>query len=500
MRPGRKVLLAGAVATVFLCGPKLYAQEPANETKPPAATASPKVEERLVKRLPEDWRATALRFHVFSDADTGLADTPNVADEDIRLTALQRLIGIPGAEDFSAKHLQTEIEQIHATGHALPEANLRDVLSNYLESIGYHRNWAHNPLAVPLLENEAYTDPDPKLSLAALRALHRLEVKRLLETVDIRLGDVSYDYKNHKEQVDELEAEQETLLYQRDGIDLPEVMRNPPPLFRVPTKSNSIRVAMMGDFGTRGEDQHRVAAAMVEENKKIPFDFGLTLGDNFYFQLTSADDPQLKVAFEDLYGRMGITFYPCFGNHDWGGELPVIELQYSAKNPHWNFPAPYYTYTAGPVQFFVVNTEFQFDRPDGLYAGVDGVELRWLQTELEKSKATWKVVYGHIPAFTSTYVDNGPMQDLMAILKGRADFYIAGHVHNLEQHKPVGKVNLFIIGASGRGEVPVDASDPDTIFAKEAYGFGVLEANDHDLTIRILGEDDKEIHTATFHK
>ena len=88
----------------------------------------------------------------------------------------------------------------------------------------------------------------------------------------------------------------------------------------------------------------------------------------------------------------------------------------------------------------------------------------------------------------------------MEILKGRADFYISGHVHNLEQHKSVDGVNLFIIGSSGRGEVEVNDQDPDTVFAKEAYGFGVLEATDHNLTIRILGEDDKEMHAATFHK
>ncbi len=88
---------------------------------------------------------------------------------------------------------------------------------------------------------------------------------------------------------------------------------------------------------------------------------------------------------------------------------------------------------------------------------------------------------------------------LLPVLKGRADVYISGHVHNLEQHKPVDGVNLFVIGSSGRGEVAVH-DDPDTVWAKEAYGFGVLEANDHDLTIRIIGEDDKEMHSATFHK
>jgi hypothetical protein len=105
-----------------------------------------------------------------------------------------------------------------------------------------------------------------------------------------------------------------------------------------------------------------------------------------------------------------------------------------------------------------------------------------------------------MPPATSIWKSYPLTADLMPILKGHADVYISGHVHNLEQLKPQEGVNLFIIGASGRGEVPVNASDPETLFAKEAYGFGILDADDHALTIRILGEDGKELHAATFHK
>jgi len=250
---------------------------------------------------------------------------------------------------------------------------------------------------------------------------------------------------------------------------------------------------MMGDFGTRGEDQHKVAAAMVEYHHEKPFDFGITLGDNFYFKLQSPDDPGFKVAFEDLYGPMNITFYPVFGNHDWGGDVPAIEMMYSFKNPHWYFPAPYYTYTAGPVQFFAINT--------GLFDEPSAKQLRWLQTELDASHARWKVVYGHYPVFSNNYGPDRQMYNkLMPVLAYRADVYMAGHIHDLQQLRPASGVNFFIIGASGRGEIPVNASDPGTLFAKEAYGFGVLEADDHTLTIRILGEDGKELHAATFHK
>jgi tartrate-resistant acid phosphatase type 5 len=489
----RNVRIALWVALLAASAQYLVAQQ---STAAAALTA----EQELIRRLPDDWRVTALRYHVFSDFDSGIAASTEVAAEEIRLLALRRLAGIYGAEEFVARHLEDELENVRASGHQTPEARRRDILTAVLRNLGGRQNWINNPLTLPLLEKEAYTDPDPRVSSAALEALHHLEVRRLLAAVEARLTRVGDDYNNHKDEVDRLENEQDQLFYERDGIDLPAVMRVPPPVFQISPKTSSIRVAMMGDFGTRGEDQHKVAAAMVREHQKKPFDFGLTLGDNFYLDLTSPDDPQFKTAFEDLYGPMGITFYPSFGNHDWGGELPAIEIAYSQKNSHWNLPAPYYTYTAGPVQFFVVNTEFQFDRPEGLSAGVAPVQLRWLQAELEKSKATWKVVYGHVPTYTSLYSDNGPMTGLMETMKGRADFYISGHVHNLEQHKPVNGVNLFIIGSSGRGEVEVNEKDPDTIFAREAYGFGVLEATEHDLTIRILGEDDKEMHVATFHK
>ncbi len=508
MRPSRWFLIMAAawalsVSTLFW-QETAHAQEtnPTSTANSSPAPESASVEEQLIQYLPADWRQIAWRYHIFSEADApilGIKEKDGIP-EDVLLTALRRLVEVPGAEEFVAQHLQDELARLPSSSAGIPAGDVREALVAVLEEVGELANWRNNAITLPLLEKEAAADPDPEISLAASETIYDLESRRLLDTVEARLNRISYDYKNHKAEVDGLEAEEDELLYETSDIDIPKYLRTPPPVFSVKTKSGSIRVVMMGDFGTRGEDQHRVAAAMVQEDKKKPFDFGITLGDNFYFPLTSPDDPQLDVAFENLYGPMGITFYPCFGNHDWGGDLPAIELGYSGKNPHWRFPAPYYTYIAGPVQFFVVNTEFQAERPDGLYASVSPLELRWLQTGLEKSKATWKVVYGHIPPYTSTYVDHGPLQDLMAVMKGRADFYIAGHIHNLEQHKPVDGVNLFIIGASGRGEVPVDASDPGTIFAKEAYGFGVLEATDHDLTIRILGEDDREMHSATFHK
>jgi tartrate-resistant acid phosphatase type 5 len=441
------------------------------------------VEAQLVHRLPNDWKQPATLYSAFSRADNRLLEKD---DAELCIATLGRLMQKPGAEEFVAAHL----DQVLKTSAAV---NSRVDL---LYTLTYFNTWIQNPIIVPLLERVAATNPDPDVSIAAVKVLHLVEARRLQVIVSQRLKPFSSNYASNKDEVDRLEKEDEKLLYITDEITLPEYMEKPPVDFKVPVKSGSIRAVMIGDFGTRGEDQHRVAASMVQYHRKKPFDFGITLGDNFYFTLQSPDDPGFNVAFEDLYGPMNITFYPVFGNHDWDGDLPIIEMLHSHKSSHWYFPAPYYTYTAGPVQFFAINT--------GLLDQPSAAQLRWLQTELDASQARWKIVYGHYPIVSSRGIDYdilpGLYAKLIPVLRGRADVYLAGHIHSLQQHKPEEGINFFIIGGSGAGKDEVSAADPDSLFAKEAYGFGVLEADDHTLTIRIVDEDGKELHVASFHK
>src|SRR5262245_40518033 len=55
----------------------------------------------------------------------------------------------------------------------------------------------------------------------------------------------------------------------------------------------AVRVLAFGDFGDGGDHQRAVAAAMARYDKDHPFDFGLTLGDNFYEHgLNKADHPR----------------------------------------------------------------------------------------------------------------------------------------------------------------------------------------------------------------
>ena len=53
-------------------------------------------------------------------------------------------------------------------------------------------------------------------------------------------------------------------------------------------------------------------------------------------------------------------------------------------------PAAYYTFQAGAVQFFALDTDL-----------ISEAQLRWLTESLDKSVATWKVVYGHHPIYSA---------------------------------------------------------------------------------------------------
>ena len=55
----------------------------------------------------------------------------------------------------------------------------------------------------------------------------------------------------------------------------------------------------------------------------------------------------------------------------------------------WRMPAPYYTFTAGPVQFFAMDTN-----------EVSEAQLLWLKDGLANSRARWKLVYGHHPIYS----------------------------------------------------------------------------------------------------
>ena len=218
-----------------------------------------------------------------------------------------------------------------------------------------------------------------------------------------------------------------------------------------------IHVVAFGDYGTGSSNQAAVARAIAQRNASMPFDLGITLGDNFYLcGVRSVSDPKWKSRWEDFYTPLGFPFYAALGNHDYGHppiicpfgkSSPDAEVAYTAHSKSWHMPARYYSFKAGPVLFIAIDTE-----------GWSAEQLQWIQTTLASSAndpdIKWRIVYGHHPIYTSGVHLNERRisqlrEQLLPVLKaGHVDAYICGHDHDLE-HLRAGGIEFLICGGGG---------------------------------------------------
>jgi hypothetical protein len=247
-----------------------------------------------------------------------------------------------------------------------------------------------------------------------------------------------------------------------------------------------VRALAFGDFGDDSDRQERMAEAMRRAHAEKRFDLALTLGDNFYpAGMSGPADPRWERTFDRLYAPMGVPFYPSFGNHDWVlADSPASEIQRSARSALWRMPADRYTFVAGPVQFFALDTNL-----------VTRAQLDWLDRELARSTARWKVVYGHHPIYSYGMHGDDPAtrDNVLPLLRKRADLYLCGHDHDLQVLSPEDGVNFVIAGGGGAQPRPTTRG-PRTVFAASKNGFAVLDATRSSLTVTLVGEDLQPLH------
>ncbi len=304
--------------------------------------------------------------------------------------------------------------------------------------------WMSHPETAALIESVVASDPDPTVSLAALESLRRWRMRRLTTLLNERVA--SATKSGEVKALDRLLDEQERWISLERGTMLPAFIRAPVPVFSAIPSDRPIRAVAFGDFGTGSSAQKALGETLAAYHKTRPFDFGITLGDNFYsVGMESPSDPRWRSQWEEIYGPLGITFYAALGNHDWGHpDSPAAEIQYSTKTTTWRMPSSYYTFTAGAVQFFALDTQS---------VALSERQLQWLDKELSRSQARWKVVYGHHPIFSGGAYEDRPdlIAKLLPLLRNRADVYICGHDHNLQALRPEGNLHFYVAGGGGAG-------------------------------------------------
>jgi tartrate-resistant acid phosphatase type 5 len=361
----------------------------------------------------------------------------------------------------------------------------RKVRLAIIEDLGSHSD----PIVRRALERHAASDPDVDVAILSVERLRETSAADQRRLIARRLALAKKQRDTKATQA--LEAEEERWISVVNGTMLPGFLRKPPDLFSV-KKAGAMRVLAFGDFGDGSEAQRTTALAMREAAREKPFDFGITLGDNFYKEgMASPIEPRWRSWWADLYGPLGIRFYAVMGNHDWKlPDSPAAEILHADANDGWSMPSPYYTFRAGPSQFFALDTN-----------DVSEAQLAWLDHELGQSTARWKIVFGHHPIYSAGHHGDTRrlIVKLLPLLRNRADVYLCGHDHDLQHLQEDSGVHFFVAGGGGAETRPLH-SDSRTIFGEAAHGFAILEADENTLTVQFVGADSTVLHTSTIRK
>lgn len=260
------------------------------------------------------------------------------------------------------------------------------------------------------------------------------------------------------------------------------------PEMKLPLRDGSLRFAVIGDNGTGDAPQFDIGNQMERYRKVVKYDFAIMNGDNIYSGHSSKD---FQRKFEQPYAdvlKAGVKFYACLGNHD----DPDIERNYGLYNMGGE---RFYTFSKGDVQFFVLDSNY-----------MDPHQMGWLNDQLSKSKAKWKIAYFHHPLFTAAKY-HGPSMDLRAQLmpvftRYGVNVVFYGHEHVYERIKPQQGIYFFLEGNSGQLRYhnlnARKTSELDEVGIDTDNTFMLIEIDKDELFYQTMGRDGHIVDAGTF--
>lgn len=252
-----------------------------------------------------------------------------------------------------------------------------------------------------------------------------------------------------------------------------------------PASELLFRFAAVADTGTGEKGQYAVANAMIRHHQNYPFNVAILGGDNIY---PKGEIERINDVFEKPYKSLldqKVKFYACLGNHDIATENGNQEVVY----PDFNMQGRYYTFTYEPVQFFVLDAN-----PNANWEQ----QIPWLEDQLSRSKAKWKVVVSHYHLYSSGIrgINKNLINRLSLILKKyHVQLYINGHEHHYERTQPIEGTTFLTCGA-GSMTRPVKRSTW-TETSASILSFAVIDVYPDQLIIQGINQDNKVFDQGT---
>lgn len=234
-------------------------------------------------------------------------------------------------------------------------------------------------------------------------------------------------------------------------------------------------VVFFGDAGSGSRAQRGVAHRVGEFCATTRCDEVVLLGDNFYPRgVLGPKDPLWTSRFVDVYGALGLPFWPALGNHDYLGN-PGAEVGWTVPEgtpSTWNMPGRYYARDVGPARIIAIDTN-----------GLVATQKKWLKAALAAPGGApagaepvpappWTIVYGHHPVWSGgAHGDTRELRSWTSLLR-RADFYLCGHDHDQQVIVRPGLVEV-VMGSGGAGLRATNPA-PGSQLSRREFGFGYL--------------------------
>ena len=209
------------------------------------------------------------------------------------------------------------------------------------------------------------------------------------------------------------------------------------PTTPLPNLPDSLKFAVLGDFGDGSEEQYELAAQMAVVHKRFPYTMVITVGDNLY----GSERPQdFKRKFEVPYKAVldaGVEFHASLGNHD-SREQRYYKMFNMGGETYYSFKPDKQN-----VKFIALESDY-----------LEADQVQWLQKELEGSREDWKIPFFHHPPYSSggrhgSHVRHREVLEPLFV-KHNVSVVFTGHDHIYERIKPQQGIVYFVVGSGGK--------------------------------------------------
>jgi hypothetical protein len=278
-----------------------------------------------------------------------------------------------------------------------------------------------------------------------------------------------------------------------------------------PAAAQQITFLGFGDWGVDSPDHQRVADAMAAYSDAHHVDCALSLGDNFYVPVQSADDPAFQRIFEKVYDakRMNFPFYALIGNHDYdllnGHVKYEWEMLYAAQHPdsRWKMSALWYRLDLPPdhplVTILMLNSNKESFSKQGSMTPVQwDQQLVWLNDQLAGPRAAWTICCAHHNLYSNgNKGDNGVLIETWGALfeKYKVDFYLCGHNHALQHLEIPGIFTSYVVSGGGGAKRDAMLRDDRGPFSRSVTGFAAFTITPQTVTVSLIGGDGSVLHS-----